>query len=133
MFLNLTPEERKMLEPVARVEAMEFLEAQLKAVEAKIEKRKIYLLETYPEAKPPRGEAELLEIYQQEKLMIQELMQETQQKFFVDVLRQRTERAQRRVLELNKNGATWPKQWEARTEWEILSELRRGWLARLKT
>jgi hypothetical protein len=37
MFLSLTPEERKMLEPVARVEAMEFLEAQLKAVEAKIE------------------------------------------------------------------------------------------------
>jgi hypothetical protein len=132
MFLNLTPEERKMLEPVARVEAMEFLEAQLKAVEAKIEKRSIYLLETYPEAKAPRGEAELLEIYQQEKLMIQELMQEAQQKFFVDVLRQRTERAQRRVLELNKNGATWPKQWEARTEWEILSELRRRWLARLK-
>ncbi len=132
MFLNLTPEERKMLEPVARVEAMEFLEAQLKAVEAKIEKRNIYLLETYPEAKAPRGEAELLEIYQQEKLMIQELMQETQQKFFVDVLRQRTERAQRRVLALNKNGATWPKQREARTEWEILSELQRQWLAWLK-
>jgi len=137
MILNPSPEEKDDLKPLAQAEAWTFLQTQLEAVQAKIDKRSAYLEQAYPEGEtPPRGQAELMEVYQLEKILIEELMRESQDRLFVDVLRLRKEKAQRRLFEMGTWGRDNPEfrrqRWQAKTEAEALSELQRRWLQWLK-
>jgi len=133
MFPNISPEEKELFRPVARAEALDFLQTQMDAVDAKINARRAHLARAYPAGTPlPRGEGELLNVYEQEQALIQELMDATQEGLLIEVLQRRREATQRRVSELAQSGAGWSKRWQAQTEWEALSELQRRWLAWLK-
>lgn len=137
LIRGLDRRERESLVPAASAIAEEFLQAQLRAVESRVRRRRAYQAEEHPEGvTPPHGSAEMMEVYEQERALIEELLRECQGKLLPEVLRERLARAHRRVLELGHpeviSAAAKTERQRARTEREILSELLRRWLAWVK-
>ena len=136
MKMNLNAEEKEILKPIARLAARDFLGTQLAVVEKKINKRRAYQ-ERFCEGETlSKEETMLLAVYDQQKALIQELMQASEEELFLDVLRQRT--AQTRQRELASSGKSKSsadnrtERWRLKDEGNILAELQRQWLHWLK-
>jgi hypothetical protein len=130
---NLGSEEQEELKPLAQAETQSFLVAQLASINTKIDRRNSYMAGHYPGGEPlPPGEGELMHTYQQEKTLIQHLIQACQEQPLVPVLRQHLKRAQQRAFELSekrKNSEeARTKQWEAQVEWDMLNILVSEWI-----
>ena len=136
MKMNLNAEEKEILKPIARLAARDFLGTQLAVVEKKINKRRAYQ-ERFCEGETlSKEETMLLAVYDQEKALIHELMQASEEKIFLDVMRQRTAETQQRELESSgtsiSSAADRTERWQLKNEGVILAELQRRWLHWLK-
>jgi hypothetical protein len=133
MALNPDPEDRELLRTVG----LDFLQQRRIAVETKIRERRERLQRFYPRGQTlPETEEELTQVYQTEKALIEELLQASTDRPFVEVARERRAKANRRVQQFNSrksNAEARAKVWQAHTEQEILTELLRQWLTWLKT
>jgi hypothetical protein len=132
MIGNLCPEEQAQMEPLVTAEALDFLAAQADAVEARIERRNRQLAEDSPDGSPaPEDEDELLQIYRQEKALLQELTQECQAQPFGRVLRRRLILARQRAFDLAEQGKSnsdaQNRQWQAQMAWDMLNHLIGEW------
>jgi hypothetical protein len=136
MNLNLTPEEKEAFAPVARLEAREFLQAELAAIEAKINKRLAHQEQYHSDGALPEEEAAFLTIYEQKKALIEELIAENEEQLFIDVLRRRLHDAQKREMAMAGRAKTNPaarlERKRVKDERDMLNELQRSWLNWLK-
>lgn len=136
MKMNLNDEEKEMLKPIAQLAARDFLQVQLEAVEKKIDKRRAFQERFYEGETLSKEETMLLAVYDQEKALIQELMQASEEKLFLDVMRQRTAQTQRREFassgKSKSSAANRTERWRLKNEGVILAELQRRWLHWLK-
>lgn len=119
-----------------RAVGLDFLQEQRIAVETKIRERREHLQRFYPQGRIlPEGEEELTQVYEQEKALIEQLLQECQTRPFVEVARERRAKADRRVQQFSSrksNAEARASGWQAHIEQETLTELLRQWLAWLK-
>lgn len=137
MLFDLTPTERNAVQPAARAVALDFLQAQLDAVAAKIARREAYLAQHYPAGEtPPPGETETLHIYRREQALIGELMADCQEQLLPEALRRRLTAAQRRSAALagrpKSSPAARAERWQAEVEQKILRDLLQRWSTWLK-
>ena len=136
MNLDLTPKEKEAFAPVARLEARDFLQAELSAIETKTRKRLAHQEQYHNDGALPEEEATFLTIYEQKKALIEALLAENEEKLFVDVLRQRLHDAQKRERAMagrpKNNPAARMERRRVKDERDMLNELQRSWLNWLK-
>lgn len=139
MTTNLSPDESEILRSLDAATAAAFLHERLKAVDALIGEREKYLGEVYPEGSPRHsGEADVTEVYRQERRIVQELLAK-QETSLSRELGRRLERARDR-WEYLEDANDWPirsaserrRRLAAWTEERILAELLGLWEAWLK-
>jgi hypothetical protein len=136
MKINLNAEDKEILKPIAQSEARDFLHTQLDAVEKRINKRRARQVHFYEGEALPEEEISMLSVLEQERNLIQELMQASDEALFVDAMRQRITQRQRRESSLIGRSisdlATRTERWRLKNEGNILAELQRQWLHWLK-
>lgn len=137
-ILEMTPEDKQLFKPLASAEAQEFLQARLRVVEANIKRQHLNLERSGTErTELVRGAEALLEAYEQEKAIIEELKAASQEALFPNVIHSSLEAARRQRTQWHGmhtvNHGENPKIKRAKREIQILNELLRQWLNRLKT
>ncbi|MBU2008872.1 MAG: hypothetical protein KJ624_03330 [Chloroflexi bacterium] len=126
----------------ARGVAMDFLQAELEAIDDRLSDRAAHLSQSYPggEHLPP-GEEEMTAILLQQKGLICQLIQECSAKrckqvIYPEVLRQRLAKVEERLAQLDRHAMSTEdyrsKHWQTRVEREVLAQLLGKWLVWLK-
>lgn len=112
---------------------LKFLEDQLAVVESKIEAHAREVDQHYPAGQEiPLSEQDLMEVYQQEKALIQELAQECVHEPFIEASRKRLASARQRLKASQGLGQTSELNQDYILAWferELITTLVRDWLA----
>jgi len=98
---NLNPEKKEPFEAMAGRDALRFLHTELASLENKIREQTVYVAEAYPGGRLPPGETDLMEVFEEERALIMELVGDCQKKPLTKAFYQRMDEERRRVLELS--------------------------------
>jgi hypothetical protein len=132
MWEQIDQEDRRVLKPIARVMAQDFLQAQLNGIEAKIRAQESSLERHYdPQDEARRGVEQMLLVYAQEKEIVEALMHDCLEDILPDAFHRRMLENER-ALSAARAGrlpaySAESGYWQLRREAEMLKDLLRRW------
>lgn len=133
---NLTAEQKELSDSMSRRESLRFLHAQLDALEARIKEWSTYTAEAYPAGRIPPGETDVMEVYEEEKALVQELIRDCQVKLLPEAVHERLDEARRTVSSLiakeRRDAAEARNLRKAQRDAAILAEILERWSSWLK-
>lgn len=131
-MIEAYPDDDELIKSVAEAAAADFLKLQLNNVEAKIKAQEDHLEHFRPADETIRlGSHSLLDVYRQEKGLIEDLMSESQNDIFINLLFRHLDRVERKINDDlwrgSISGARDEKSRRLRREREILNNLLIEW------
>jgi hypothetical protein len=138
MLELIDQENRRSLRLIAEAEAQDFLQTQLRRVETKISSQRDHLERYYnPEDTSRHGVEKMLQVYAQEKALIEELMKDCKDEILPDVFYRRLLETERQLTAAREKGLSSigaeSSYWQLGREAEMLKDLLRRWNRSFRT